>query len=583
MHIKLVQTMKKLYTILGLLVMAKFSFAQLIITGVYDGTLTGGQPKGIELYASADIADLSIYGIESINSAMDGSTGIEFTFPADAVASGTTLFLTGSSDDFQDFFGVAADYEDSGSMSINGDDPVALYKDGSIIDVFGVIGTDGSGEPWEYLDGWASRNPGTSASSSFNLADWTLGGVDALEGGSNNATATNPYPLARYGGGLPPDVTVGVTSNVFTPKDITINVGETVEWENTQGRHNVNGTQSTYPSNPESFGNGGAALAPWTYRHTFTIPGVYNYQCDPHVGFNMVGTVTVMGETISYPSYDIVTVSSVDENGVADSLETTCTLTGIVHGVNLREGGLAFSLIDENNNGIAVFSNSEDFGYTVNEGDVVRLEGEIDQFRGLTQLVPISVMVTGSASPVDAKIVTDLVEDDESSLLNVEEFTVDSVGPEQFSGRNIIGTSAGNEIVVRINSATDVSLDAFEVGETYSVTGLGGQFDQNEPFDEGYQLVPRRSNDVSLISSIEQIDLSNEIKLFPTTTQDFVRYESMIQLDQISVFSVTGQKVMSIESPARNAVIDFVDHTSGTYVVQFITEKGQWSTRVIKQ
>ena len=87
------------------------------------------------------------------------------------------------------------------------------------------------------------------------------------------------------------DHIVGVTNNVYTPADITITVGETIEWQNTEGFHNVNGTQTTYPDNPESFGN--MTGTGWTFQHTFNTAGTYDYQCDPHVSFGMIGTITV--------------------------------------------------------------------------------------------------------------------------------------------------------------------------------------------------------------------------------------------------------------------------------------------------
>lgn len=89
---------------------------------------------------------------------------------------------------------------------------------------------------------------------------------------------------------------VEVSSNDFTPQSINIQVGDTVRWTNVQGNHNVNGNQSVFASNPESFGNavGGPG---WVYEFVFTIPGTYDYQCDPHAGFGMVGDVTV--ETVT--------------------------------------------------------------------------------------------------------------------------------------------------------------------------------------------------------------------------------------------------------------------------------------------
>lgn len=85
---------------------------------------------------------------------------------------------------------------------------------------------------------------------------------------------------------------VAVTNNVFTPANLTIEVGDIVEWTCTQGSHNVNGTTATFPSNPESFGNS-VAPATWTYPYTFNTVGTYDYQCDPHQALGMIGTITV--------------------------------------------------------------------------------------------------------------------------------------------------------------------------------------------------------------------------------------------------------------------------------------------------
>mgnify|MGYP001496824778 CR=1 FL=1 len=168
----------------------------LIITGAYDGSLTGGTPKGIELFVVNDISDLSIYGVGSANNG-GGSDGNEFTFPADAVVAGTFLYVATEASNFEAFFGMAPNYT-SGSMAINGDDAVELFKDDAVIETFGDIDTDGNGEDWEYLDGWAYRNSGTESDGTFVIADWTFSGVNGLEGGTDNATATSPFPMGTY-------------------------------------------------------------------------------------------------------------------------------------------------------------------------------------------------------------------------------------------------------------------------------------------------------------------------------------------------------------------------------------------------
>jgi hypothetical protein len=59
------------------------------------------------------------------------------------------------------------------------------------------------------------------------------------------------------------------------------------------GAHNVDGTTTTYPNNPESFSSGGTDNSDWTLVHVFTIEGNYDYECTPHASMGMVGTITV--------------------------------------------------------------------------------------------------------------------------------------------------------------------------------------------------------------------------------------------------------------------------------------------------
>ncbi|MEI8113428.1 MAG: plastocyanin/azurin family copper-binding protein [Bacteroidia bacterium] len=90
---------------------------------------------------------------------------------------------------------------------------------------------------------------------------------------------------------------VAVTSYKYTPANLTITQGDEVVWTNTQGFHNVDGKTSVYPSNPESFGN--SLGSGWSYKFTFNTPGTYSYQCDPHVGLGMVGTIVVSPKTVT--------------------------------------------------------------------------------------------------------------------------------------------------------------------------------------------------------------------------------------------------------------------------------------------
>jgi len=189
--------MKKIYFLLLCLLPYLTLGQDLIITGVVDGPLTGGIPKAVELYVVNDITDLSIYGIGSANNG-GGSDGEEFTFPSDAVTAGNYIYVASEDVAFNTFFGFAPNYI-SGAANINGDDAIELFMNGTVIDVFGDINVDGTGQPWDHLDGWAYRNNGTGPDgATFVLANWSFSGPNALDGETTNSGATIPFPIGTY-------------------------------------------------------------------------------------------------------------------------------------------------------------------------------------------------------------------------------------------------------------------------------------------------------------------------------------------------------------------------------------------------
>ena len=171
--------------------------SDLVITGVVDGPLSGGVPKAIEFYAINNIADLSVYGWGSANNG-GGTDGQEFTFPAVGVTAGSHIYVASEAAGFTTFFGFAPDHT-SGAASINGDDAIELFHNGFVADVFGDIDVDGTGEPWEYLDGWAYRIDNSGADcSTFLLPNWSFSGANALDGETTNGTATTPFPIGTF-------------------------------------------------------------------------------------------------------------------------------------------------------------------------------------------------------------------------------------------------------------------------------------------------------------------------------------------------------------------------------------------------
>jgi hypothetical protein len=214
------------YTLLlfAALILSPSASAQLVISGVIDGPLSGGTPKAIELYAAEAISDLSIYGIGSANNG-GGSDGEEFTLSGSAVQ-GAFIYIASETDQFASWFGFAPTFT-SGAASINGDDAVELFKNGAVIDVFGDINTDGNGEAWEYMDGWAYSKSNRTASATFNASEWTYSGPDALDGETDNANASSPFPVGQ----LPVELTAFAATADGSSAELT--------WATASETHNI--------------------------------------------------------------------------------------------------------------------------------------------------------------------------------------------------------------------------------------------------------------------------------------------------------------------------------------------------------
>ena len=152
--------------------------AELIITGVVDGDLTGGNPKAILLTATADITDLSVWGVGSANNG-GGTDGEEF--PLIGMASlGDVIVVTGNSDSSAFFSNFDVTVFENGAANINGDDAVELFNDDLVVDTYGDIAVDGTDQDWEYSDGYAVRTGG--AAGVFDIANYNVvdDGLDGL-------------------------------------------------------------------------------------------------------------------------------------------------------------------------------------------------------------------------------------------------------------------------------------------------------------------------------------------------------------------------------------------------------------------
>lgn len=206
--------------------------------------------------------------------------------------------------------------------------------------------------------------------------------------------------------------------------------------------------------------------------------------------------------TISFngvPFYYVNQINSLDANNSPDSLGVVCAVEGVVYTDDFDgNGGYSFFLYD-NTDGINIFDFvDEPGGYQVNRGDSIRVFGAVAFFNGLLELQVDSIELLASNVALKApQVVASLGENTESEYIRLNGFQV--INPAQWpsagSSASVDITNGVDTVIMRIDSDTDIDGSPVPTG-AFDVIGAGSQFDGTSPYDAGYQILPRDTNDI---------------------------------------------------------------------------------------
>ena len=142
-------------------------------------------------------------------------------------------------------------------------------------------------------------------------------------------------------------VQVGAGGLKFTPQNVTIHVGDKVQWTwAASGHSSTSGT----PGNPDGLWDSGVQNSGFVFSHVFTTAGTFNYFCSPHgLCCGMIGSVTVAEVdtvVITRAQYTTsrsqLTVQATDTDDTA-KLTVSVTSTGQVLGMMTNKGGGSYS------------------------------------------------------------------------------------------------------------------------------------------------------------------------------------------------------------------------------------------------
>lgn len=197
-----------------------------------------------------------------------------------------------------------------------------------------------------------------------------------------------------------------------------------------------------------------------------------------------------------YRKVNIADIRGVNANGVSDSLNKLYEITGVVYGDNLRTTGFQFTLRDQTA-GIGIFSPASAFGYTVAQGDSLTIRGRLSQFNGLAQLDFLDTIIFHQSNqPLRTPfLITTLNENGESELVRMNNVTAKTGN--WISGNQYVYYNGGaDSVMVRLVPNTHKLIGKPKPTKAFSIIGIGGQFDASSPYNSGYQLFPRDSNDI---------------------------------------------------------------------------------------
>lgn len=199
--------MKKLLIVLGVIILStNLASADLLITMVMDGDVSS-TPRFIEVYNSgASTLDLGDFRLAQY---ANGSTSGSASTLSGSLASGEFAYLMATSSsqvNFELLYGSGLAIVNAAQVSGTGNDVYAIRNvSGDILDVFGAVGTDGTGQNWEYSDAsyyrananilaqssFAYANPG-AGSPGVGLIGWSYTDVNGMTSTTDDYAGTAP-------------------------------------------------------------------------------------------------------------------------------------------------------------------------------------------------------------------------------------------------------------------------------------------------------------------------------------------------------------------------------------------------------
>lgn len=238
-------------------------------------------------------------------------------------------------------------------------------------------------------------------------------------------------------------------------------------------------------------------------------------------GIKLESVPVSVSKTVTDVVSSINNVRASDSKGQPVNLNKFFTVEGVATVDNGVLGSQKINTyIQDNTAGINIFSTSLDPGMTILKGDKLRVTGKVIVYNGLTEFEPTSVTKISEGNPIPvAKEMTILesttfatAEPVEGSLVTLtgKVSAVASTPPNY----NVTFVDENNKATtLRVISTTGIKPDTdLVIGNSYTVTGILGQYTTNATATSGYQVYPRNVQDVAPVLSVTHTPITEAYK-----------------------------------------------------------------------
>lgn len=309
-------------------------------------------------------------------------------------------------------------------------------------------------------------------------------------------------------------------------------------------------------------------------------PYTSGYQLFPCGASSIEGTVIPP----SYTLYPIDDIDGVDSNGEPDSSGVLVEIHGTVHCVDFDDNaGYKLTVIDNSLEGIQVFSFTDFGSYTTPaEGDSIVAQGTVGHFNGLSQVSADTVYLAVSGQTTQTPtIVTTLDETTENQMITMENMSLVTPTTTWAQG-NVDITDGTNTFTMRIEDASGL------VGQnapttTFSVTGVGGQFDTSSPYTEGYQVLPCSVSSIveDTIDTSGLDELTLNAVVYPNPVNDVLNVHVNVPGAVNAMITDISGKIIFNET-ISNGTVSTTTWTSGVYFVELTVGNLTKTVKVLK-